>query len=180
MKGQFFIIGALFVCVLLYFGIGPTMDVSGTGSDDMNRLARNLQKEFPHALNIGINGSAPIQTLRNFTLFSISSLEEGRIDLTCHWLVFRYAGDQVNVSVGNFLGSPEVFYVNVSGTAKGIYAGDGMVNSSLFPVAGYTFDASVTVDGETDRFTMLTNKTSIFSELTLSRSGNVIRKEILA
>ncbi len=180
MKGQFFIIGALMVCTILYFGMGPNMDISGTGSDDMNMIARTLQKEMPHALNIGIKGSAPIQTLRNFTLFSVSSLGKGRIGLTCHWLVFREAGSQVNVSAGNFMGSPKVFYVNVSGTEKAIYAGDGMVNSSLFPVSGKKYDASVTVDGEKDAFTLLTNKTSIYSELTLSRSGNVVRKEILA
>jgi hypothetical protein len=180
MKGQFFIIGALFVCIILYFGMGPLLDVSGTGSDDMNRLALNLQKEFPHALNIGMNGSAPILTLRNFTIFSVASLQDGRIDMTCYWLVFRYAGGQVNVSAGNFMGGPLVFYVNVSGVTGAIYADDGMINSSLFTMTGYTYDASVTVDGETSGFTLLANKTSIFSELTLAKSGNVVRKEILA
>ncbi|MBN2330961.1 MAG: hypothetical protein JXC85_04030 [Candidatus Aenigmarchaeota archaeon] len=180
MKGQFFIIGALFVCTILYFGLGPSFDISVTGSEDMNVLAGNLQKELPHALNIGINASAPISTLRNFTLFSIDSLRQGRIDLGCYWLVFRYTGGQVNVSAGNFMGEPKVFYVNVSGVSNGIYAADGAVNSSMFDAAGPTFDVSVTVDGETSSFTQLTRKTSIFSQLTLSRSGNIISKEILA
>jgi hypothetical protein len=180
MKGQFFIIGALFVCTILYFGIGPTLDVAGPESQDMGRLALNLQKEFPHALNIGINGSAPLETLRNFTFFSAASLEEGRIGLTCYWLIFRDAAGKVNVSAGNFMGEPLIFHVNVSGVSMGIYADEGEINSSAFSVPGYSYDASVTVDGERSGFTLLTNKTYIYSELTLTRSGNVVRKEILA
>ncbi len=180
MRGQFFIIGALFVCVLLFFAMGPMINIASTGTGDMERLGLNLQAEMPHALNIGINGSAPIGVLRNFTLFSMSAVSGHRIDPACYWVVFEPLPGQVNVSAGNFMGSPLDFEINVSGVAKVLHAEDGTVNSTTFAVPGYSCDVTVTADGEPAAMTLLTNKTSMYGSMTLERAGNVVRKEILA
>jgi hypothetical protein len=180
MKGQFFIIGGLFICVLLFLGMGPQVGITRTGTDDMDRLGRNLEKEMPHALNIGINGSDPVGVLCNFTGFSLSVAQGRRMNATSYWLVFRPVGGEVNVTAANFMGSPLGFVINVSGVAKGLYADHSSVNSTTFSVSGYTYDAEVTVDGESAAFTLLTNKTSIYGIMTLERAGNVVSKEILA
>jgi len=180
MKGQFFIIGALFICILLFFGMGPQISITRTATGDMNMLGKNLQKEMPHALNIGINSSDQLGILHNFTLFSIDAVKKRRIDPGCYWLVFQPGGGQVNVSAGNFMGSPKTFEINLSGVTEDLYVDPGAINSTLFSVSGYTFDVTILVDDESAAFTLLTDKTSVYGSLTLERAGNVVRKEILA
>jgi hypothetical protein len=180
MRGQFFIIGALFVCILLFFGMVPIINIARTDTGDMERLGLNLQREMPHALNVGINGSAPIGVLRNFTAFSLGIVSGHRIDPAFYWVVFQPLPGQVNVSAGNFMGSSLDFAINVSGVTKVLQAANGTVNSTTFAVTGYTFDVTVTADGESAAMTLLTNKTSMYGSLTMERAGNVVRKEILA
>ena len=180
MKGEFFIIGALLICSLLFFGMGPGTRITETTTADMDRFGENLAKELPHALNIGVNASDPAGTVQNFTEFSRDALEKHGIDLKCYWLVFMPDGGNVNVSVGNFMGSGKTFGINVSGNFKYVYAADGTVNSSLFSVSGYKFDVTIGVDDWLTEKRMLTNKTGIYSLISLERGDGVVRKEILA
>ncbi len=74
-KGQFFMIGALFICALLFFGITPMITITDSPTLDMDMISGNLMKELPHALNIGINNSNPLETLHNFTDFSRDAMK---------------------------------------------------------------------------------------------------------
>jgi hypothetical protein len=179
-KGQFFMIGAVFICALLFFGIAPSIRVTNPHSDDMDFLAANLQREMPHALNTGINSSDPLGVLYNFTEFSENALSGRGIDLGAVWVVFIPGGGTVNVSAGNFMDSAETVGINVSGTYNDLYVGSGAVNSTTFDISGYTFYAEVTADGEDMKATMLSNKTSIYSVISLERGEKVVRKELLA
>jgi len=179
-KGQFFIIGALFICILLFFGLSPDISISRTETEDMLIVAENLETEFPHALNIGVNSSDPVGTLYNFSLFSIGAAGNRRINLTSFWLVFLEGDGNVNVSAGNFMGSAKNFVINISGVSKNLYVDSGSVNSTLFSVSGYKFNVSIVVDNELTEATLLFNKTSIYSMLSLERGENIVRKEILA
>jgi hypothetical protein len=180
MKGQFFMIGAVFICVLLFFGISPAIQVTSPPSDDMDFLAGNLQKEIPHALNTGINSSDPLGVLYNFTEFSEDAVLGRGIDLGVLWVVFMPGAGNVNVSAGNLMDSGKTVSVNISGTCKDIYVAGGAVNSTLFTVSGYTFDAEVTADGEITKAALLSNKTSIYSVISMERGEKVVRKELLA
>jgi hypothetical protein len=179
-KGQFFIIGAIFICVLLFFGIAPTIQITESTADDMTMLADNLQKEMPHALNIGINSSDPTGTLYNFTEFSENAVAERGVDLDVFWVVFSPMEDSVNVSAGNFMDTARTIGVNVSGTYKDLYVGTDAVNSTVFAVTGYTFEVRLGIDGEETRATLLSNKTSIYSAISMERGDDIVRKELLA
>jgi len=180
MKGQFFVIGALFICILLFFGMPINVSITKAETDDMSRISDNLAAELPHALNLGINGSGPVETLMNFTEFSIDAAGSHGINMTCFWLVFTDNGTTINVSGGNFMGSPKTFSINISGATKDLYVGGGSTNWTTFSPSGYAFNVSVTVDGDVSGGTMLRNKTSIYSRLSLERGRNLVRKEILA
>ncbi len=180
MKGQFFMIGAVFICALLFFGIAPAIQVTSPPSDDMDFLAGNLQKEMPHALNTGINSSDPLGVLCNFTGFSGDAVLGRGIDLGVLWIVFMPGDGDVNVSAGNFMDSGETVGVNISGTYRDIYVAAGTVNSTLFTISGYTFDAEVTAGGESTKAVLLSNKTSIYSVISMERGEKVVRKELLA
>jgi hypothetical protein len=173
-------VGALLVCVLLFFGLGAGISLTAAGTEDMDRLASNLGSEFPHALNIGINVTDPPGTLYNFTQFSVSKAGGRRIDLDCGWVLFREQGGDLNVSVGNFMGSRQTFGIEIDGSQENIQADDMAINSSLFTVSGHKFNATITVASSTTGAELLLNKTSLYMKMSLSRGGNVLKKEILA
>jgi hypothetical protein len=180
MKGQFFIVGGLLVCALLFFGMGAGMSMSRSSTTDMQRMADNVAREVPRALNIGINSSDPVGVLENFTAFWMGIAGGRRMGPSCYWAVFRPDGDYVNVSVGNFLGSTADFGVNVSDDYDVIQVTDGSVGSSLFTASGYSLNATVTVGGGSSGAVLLRNKTSVIGEVSLERGGNILKKEILA
>jgi hypothetical protein len=179
-KGQFFMIGAVFICALLFMGLSPVMRVTEAPADDMGFLAENLRKELPHALNIGINSSDPLGVLCNFTDFSRNALTGRGIDLDAMWVVFIPGDGSVNVSVGNFMDTQKTVGINVSGTYSELSVDPDAVNSDIFTVTGFTYDAVLTVDGEATPATLLSDKTSIYSAISLERGENVVRKELLA
>ncbi len=179
-KGQFFMIGAVFICVLMFFGISPAIQLTDVPSEDMGFLAENLQEELPRALNIGINSSDSLGTLYNFTGFSGDILSGRGIDLYVLWVVFEPCDGEVNVSAGNFMGEQKTVGINVSGTYSGLSVDSDAVDSDVFAISGYTFDAEVTMDGETMQAELLSNKTSIYSFISLERGEHVVRKELLA
>lgn len=180
MSGQFFIIGALFVCILLFLGVAPAFHISQTNTADMDRLLDNLEIEFPRALNIGINTSKPQQVLYNFTNYTKNHASGKRINFSCYWVTFIQEAGNVNVSVGNFLHQAKDFSIGVWGTAKNIYVGYESVNSSLFAVPKYYYNVTITVDSDVESFELLANKTSLYSIITLERNGNTLKKKILA
>lgn len=180
MKGQFFILGAVFICALLFSGVSPIIRITETPTDDMNVLGRNLQKELPHALNIGMNSSEPLGVLYNFTDFSRDTVMSRGIDLDVLWVVFMPEDGSMNVSAGNFMDSAKTIGINISGTYGDLYVGSDEVNSSVFAVSGSVFDVTVTIDSDVTQATLLTNKTSMYSTISLQRGQNIVRKEILA
>ncbi len=180
LKGQFFLIGAVFICALLFFGISPVIKITNAPAEDMSILGENLQRELPHALNIGINSSEPLNTLYNFTGFSRDTVMSRGIDIDAMWVIFIPEDGSMNVSAGNFMDSAKTFGINVSGTHTDIYVAIDAVNSSVFPVSGPTFDVTVTFDSDVTQATLLTNKTGMYSVIALERGENTVRKEILA
>jgi hypothetical protein len=180
MKGQFFLIGALLICLLLFFGLPPEISMESTAAEDMNFFSGNMQKEIPHALNLGLNGSDPLGTLYNFTGFSMSRATDLRMNMTCYWVVFMQQGSDVNVTAGNFMGSPRTFGIEVDGNRKYLQVAHDEVNSTTFAVSGYTFKVIINSGEDSKEATLLTNKTSVYSVISLDRRGSTVRKEILA
>ena len=179
MKGQFFIVGALFICILLFFSVSPATMLTGY-SADLEFCADNAAREMPHALNMGINSSKPVQTLENFTLFMQENLAGRLITLKTAWFVFYQSGSSVNVTAGNFLGYNSSFMLNISGTEKTLYVTSNQLNSTVFPVTGKTYDVSLdSVDIEMGA-QLMTNKTSFYSLVILEKGSDMVRKEILA
>jgi len=180
MKGEFFLIGALLICLLLFFGLPPEIRMESTAAEDLRFFSDNLGHEIPHALNLGLNGSDPVGTLYNFTGFSISRATDLRFNMTCYWVLFMQQGNAVNVTAGNFMGSARTFEIEVDGNKKYLQVTPDGVNSTTFAVSGYTFKVIINSGGDSKEATLLTNKTSVYSFISLDRRGSTVRKEILA
>ncbi len=179
-KGQFFMIGALFMCILFYLGAAPLIHVDESPGSDMARLSENLESEFPHALNLGLNESAPVATLYNFTKFAELMSSTRGIDLDVLHVVLSSRDAAMSVSVINVMGEAKTVGINVSGTYKALYVPDSSANSTTFTATGYTYDVTISYDAESADALMTTNKTWLYSAIYLQRGDDVVRKEIYA
>jgi len=179
-KGQFFIIGAVLICSLLYFGLSPSVTVSVPEGRTAGFLADNIANELPYALNLGINGSGGTETLANFTAFAMNAASETGMQPHVAWVVISPSGSALNVSFGNFYSSTATAEVNISGSYKAIYAGDSSVNSTLFSAGGYTYTAWLSVPGGSVTFEAPVNKTALYAVVSLDYGEAIARKEILA
>jgi len=180
MKGQYFIIGSLLICILLFFGFPPEVAVRSGSSGDLDFLASNLASEFPRALNAGINASSPAAVLGNFTVFSRQAALARGINLTCLWLVFERHGASMNVSAGNYMGHPVTVGINLSGAYAAVYAGADAVNSTAIGISGYWSNLTVAVGQVSARGALLHNKTSVYASFYVTRGDDTVRIEILA
>jgi hypothetical protein len=179
-KGQFFLIGAVFVCMLIYAGTAPLIAVQGGQPQDMQMLSDNMASEIPRALNIGINESEPAGTLISFANFSRDASAARGMDVAVVFVTFESTASGTLATAGNAAGDDAIVGIDFGGTYSELSVAAGGVNSTVFAAAGDTFDASVTVGGFTIDATMPGDKTSLVAAVTISRGGAVIRKEILA
>lgn len=180
MKGQFFLIGAVIVCMMLYAASAPLVNVQGGPDQDISALSENMEKEMPRALNIGINASDPAGTLISFANFSRSAAVSRGMDLSVVFVIFESTGSGTVATAGNAAAGQAIIGIDVDGTYAELSVPAGSVNSTQFPAAGDTFDFSVTAGGLTTDATMPGGKTGLFAISTISRGGVVLRKEILA
>jgi hypothetical protein len=180
MKGQFFLVGALVVCMLLYAGLVPFSWVQDDVSQDVRALSGNMEEEMPRALNIGVNTSDPSGTLIAFCNFSRENAALRGLDMEAVFVVFEASPSGIMATAGNAAGEDATVGIDVLGTYRELSVPAGMINSTAFAAGGQTFDVSVSVGGETSYATIPSNKTSLLATLTISRGDTLIRKEILA
>jgi len=179
-KGQFFLIGAVAICLLLFFGLSPVVRLTETTSGSIEKVAENIEYELPHVLGLGLNSSDSAGTMINFTNYAISVAEGRGADTELLWVLFEPSISDVNVTAGNFMDSSKALGINVSGTYDTLYVDIQTQNSTNFTVAGYTFDLEIHIDGDLFAAEVLTNKTSLYSLISVSDGDNSVRKEILA
>ncbi len=179
-KGQFFLVGALAICMLLFFGLTPAVRLVSTSSAGIENIAKNLEMEIPHAASVGVNASNAAGVLTNFTVYALSAASDSGAELDCLWVLFEPMAGSMNVTAGNFMDSPVTLEINISGTYKTLYANAGTQNSTTFSTPDYTFLLEMEVDGKTFSADILTNKTSVYSLISVSSGDNSARKEILA
>jgi hypothetical protein len=180
MKGQFFLVGAIVVCMLLYAGLAPFSAVQGKPAQDIKMLSDNMEAEMPHALNIGINASDPAGTLISFCNFSRATATLRGLDMQAAFVVFESSPSGIAATAGNAAGEDATIGVEVSGDYRELTVPAGSTSSTVFPAGGESFDVSVSAGGETSYATIPSNKTSLVATVILSRGDTVARKEILA
>jgi hypothetical protein len=180
MKGQFFLVGALVVCMLLYAGLAPLSMVQLEPAQDASILSENMQAEMPRALNIGISSSDPAGTLIGFCNFSRSAAASRGIEMDAVFVVFEASSSGIVATAGSAASGNAIIGVSVSGTYEELTVSAGSVNATVFPAGGETFDVYLYSSGETSYATIPSNKTSLVAVVSLSRGDTFIRKEILA
>ncbi|MEE9323206.1 MAG: hypothetical protein V3U72_01550, partial [Candidatus Aenigmarchaeota archaeon] len=134
-KGQFFLTGSFFFILVFYIGIASYLSppyVNPPAGESIEDLFENIKNEYPRVLNFGLNVSKPVNTLINFTDFAMNITKERKFELHALWLVTESVSNNLNITVGNFLGDSTTVTLNVSGDTKEIYVDNEDTNSSLF------------------------------------------------
>lgn len=145
-KGQFFIVGALLICSVMFISLPLSAPLIAQPSSDLGYISENLRAELPRALDMGLNESAPLARLANFTRFVERALAERRINYTSLLLVMKNdTGTYLNVTGLNSMGEAVDVFFNVSGEDIYYYEEDP---DSWSASASCTPSCSKAVDGD--------------------------------
>jgi len=183
LKGQFFILGALALAIAFYIGLNIPEKIHTPHADDLVFMSRNMKKDLPLALNLGLMDDTGVQTLNNFTLFSKSVMRGHYINYSLVWAVVEtLPGGQINVTVGNYWGEDLDINMNVNDVNQPV---SGILDSSTFttqfPPVGAPFYNFTLEFGEENRTVEFANeKVNLYSLIELKRGEALIREEIAA
>ncbi len=183
MRGQFFLITVFMLIIIFYGGISVYLSPPSFSGDlpaDIDYIARNIENEYPVAFNLGLNESSGVDSVVSFTLFARDILMERDMDFYSLIVFSQSSGDDVNVTVGNFLGNPEWVSVGISGDDRLLYVGNGSVNSTLFPDPAETFKLDVIFNSEQKNLLLGKYKSSLYIYTEVRKGNDVIIGERIA
>jgi len=183
-KGQFFILGAILICSLFFIGLPRFTPLIKQPSSDLPYISSNLQSELPNALNIGLNGSAMLDTMTNFSHFLETKLRGRKINYTSLWLVMHNQSSGVNVTGGNFLGEEITISINITdgsgSTVESLIIPKGTNNSTLFSSVENTYNITIAFSDQEESESYPRDKVSLYAFYRLTRSNDVIKNHIFA
>ena len=181
MKGQFFLIVALSLTLLYFVGMVPYLSppsiTEGDYSKNLLQIFTNIYDEYPRVLNFGINESAATGHLSNFTLFAKTFVKDKGLSLEAFWLVAENSSDDVNVTVGNYLGRPQNVTLNISSETHYVYLENNSTGYVVFSSPPAQFNITVTFNSRQSQISLEKYKTSIYFFLSMSNGENVMKGE---
>ncbi len=183
MKGQFFLVGVFSLILLFYMGISAYLSPSYAGAvteEGISNLFDNIENEYPRAFNFGLNVSEPVETLINFTDFAMNITKGRGFDPEFLWLITENVSDDLNITVGNFLGYSAYVNLNVSGNTKVIYVNKGDTNSSLFASPPSEFELRLSFNTTEKNLLLEKYKANLYLILELKKGEDKITGEIKA
>ncbi len=181
LKGQAFLIGAILVCVMFFLGLPKSMPIMESSSNDLHYFSLGIRRELPMALNFGLNESAPIPYLKNFTLYSENTINGYYANFSSIWVVSRnLTGTGINITVGNFLGSDTSVNLTISGTEKQLSVKNNATNSTTFSSISQEFNLTIEYGSESKTLTWQRNKVNLYASFGITRENNKVSEEIVA
>jgi len=180
-KGQFFMLGALLLCALFFAALPGQVILTGGHTMDISRLAGNLEREIPHALNLAMLEDGNPSKLGEFTGFVRDSVGERYLDMESLWVVAVPDEENpggVELYAGNWLGRPVTLYALVDSAGGTLALDDGGTDSRTLYGVGSDFTLDISFEGRYWSGQVARDKTSLYSYLSLSRGGDSIVKEI--
>jgi hypothetical protein len=183
LKGQFFIAGALGLCVMFYAGFSMIPALTSGDTRNLEALSDNLEAEIPRALNLIILDSGNPSELGDFMDFLQTSTSDRYLTMDSVWIVTSpnpgNPGD-VDVTVGNHFGTTQEIQAEVDGNLRALNLNLG--TSTTYSLSGVSQDMNVSVvfSGRSWSGTLSRDKTNLYCYLGLSRNQDFVVKEIVA
>ncbi|MBU0952990.1 MAG: hypothetical protein KKA90_01035 [Nanoarchaeota archaeon] len=181
MKGQFYVLGALVLIVILFAGIPLERPVLVQQSKDLDYLLTNIKQEFPRAVNLGRNQSTALSVLEHFTSFTTSRLAEKAITFNTFWmLVQNTSGSDVTIDIGNYLGTPLSVVLTFPSETQIIVVPANTTNETTYTVSSdpYNLTINFTIANKTVRW--YEDKTNFYGYFRLQRGENIVVDDIEA
>jgi hypothetical protein len=183
-KGQFFLIGGLLLAVIFFMGLPkPFPLVQQSVVEDLKYVYENLETEFPRALTLGLNNTAAIDMLQNFTRFIDSTLESRYIGFDSLWVVSEgNTSIMTNVSVGNFLAADVNITLNLTdaggtSTIQYLDVTTDKTGSIEFHSVTSDFNLSLSYNSETETLIWERDKANIYALINLTREDTIKKEE---
>ena len=180
-KGQFFLLGAFILAVLFFVGISTRISPGSISFPKINPLETlfdNVEDEYARALNLGLNESRPVEVLTNFTEFVEEKLAERGGELSLLFILTENVTDDVNVTVGNYLGYPVSIALNVSGVTKTIDVPDRETGYAMFSDPPETFTLKVSFNTTEKNLLLEKRKVNLYYILEMRKGENIIKGDM--
>lgn len=168
--------------LIFYLGISAYLHNIGLTRPDyeFQNFIENVKNEYPRAFNLGLNNSMPIETLYNFTIWCKEISENRGINLKILWIVTWNVSEDLNVTVGNFMGYKENLTIEISGEKKDIVIDDGKINSLFFEEPPSNFSLKINFNTKEKNVILEKHKFNIYLFLEAEKNGDKIVEEIKA
>ena len=179
MKGQFFILGAILISILLFAALpirGP--ELKTTLTKDMVYLSDNVKNEFPKAVNLGLSSDKAIDTLRNFTEFVEAVMNEHFIDFNALWLLEQPFNTNINLTVGNFFDEDVTVYINLSNDLRSLHLPKNSTNYTVFSSVPEEFDLVITFGNRTKIIHWFRDKVNLYMFFSMGRGEEILINEL--
>ncbi len=184
MKGQFFLLTVFILIAAFYIGISPRISppiAVDQIPESLDFIFDNVLNEYPRAVNLAMNTSKnTVNVLKNFSNFVKNSTDEMGLNFSIIWLFVKNESENVNITVGNFLGYDTNVTLNVSGNVKHIYVQNGVANSTLFVSPPSKFQLVLSFNTTEKNLLLEKHKVSFYGLMKMEKEGNSINGEIKA
>ena len=178
-KAQYFIVGAILVCSLFFMASPRFIPLIRQPAADIEYISANLQRELPHALNLGLNESAMLGHMINFTHFMEDAMLERYTNYTSMWLIAEnISATGLNTTVGNFMGEDVNVTINVSGTVKALLVQNGTVNSTNFSSVATAYNITISFSDQEETFEWVRHKVNLYAFFQLNRGEDDIKNYV--
>jgi hypothetical protein len=147
-------------------------------SYDLKYLSDNLEKEIPNALNLGLGSGKPMEYLMNFTHFAEDVLRGRAINYSSLWLVARNQSSDLNITIGNFLGSNATVNLTIGAATSSVYVPNNSTNGTLFAAPGAAFNLTIVFVEQNYTADWQRDKASIYAFTELKRGDAIQIREI--
>jgi hypothetical protein len=180
-KGQFFIIGALLFILLFYIGVSAKFSENIViRSSDLNYLYKNIDREYRHVYNIGLNQSSEQETLVNFTQFVRNVTKERNVNFQTLVVFTKNSSVDLNVTILNYFSTDLNISIDVSGETQTQIVGSDSAANMIFSPADSELDVSIAFNSTEKELLLEKYKANIYFLLELSRGDDVIRGDFSA
>lgn len=179
-KGQFFIIGALVIIILMYTGLTLSEPIIKSPEADLGFFFNNINSEYPRALNFGL-AENDVTVLQDFTRFLDDRMMRHYANLTALWVVLEGDGSTtVQVTAGNYLKKDTVVSVDLTGTPEELSVQHDSTNSTSIGGVSSTYTLVVSFGSVNETVSLERDKANLYVFYSLTRGEDLVKNEIIA
>ena len=178
-KGQFFIVGAVVLCMAFFAGLPPSEPLIRASSEDITHFSENIQRELSKTMNFGLDANNTVEYMENFTEFADRAMAEHLINYTSLWLITGNSSSDLNVTAGNFIWLVEAdITLNLSGIVKNLLVPYNTTNSTVFSSVPSEFNLTISYEDMEKTVEWQKDKANLYALVVLTKDRDISKNEL--